>query len=162
MVIGSLISQKSILICFFCLASIACDKGKEVSEYKVKEKIDHYWPRLVASDSLELAQFDVCQLLPGSGWDRAYVVHPYMTLDQLRKLDLNNFSSVEDEFRHFRSSDFQEGFLFVKNQDIVSYSISNRRLNFDNVSSFTKEECQNLLIKRYAPDGTAYFHVALK
>lgn len=158
----SLLAQKYILICFLCLASIACKKQKEVPRYDIEEKITQYWPQLIASDSLELTQFNVCQLLPESDWDRAYIVHPYMTLNNLRKLDLNNFSRIKDEFRHFKYSDFHGGFLFVKNQEIISYSISNRRLSFVNMPSFTKEECQNLLIKRYGAADTTHFYVVLE
>lgn len=111
---------------------------------------------------MRLAAFNVCDLLPASDWDEVYTVAPYTPLSYLKRLNLRNFNKVKEHFRGFKYSDFNVGLLFVKENEIVQYSITSIKLNFSTTSSFSKEDCHNLRLERASKLDTTHFKIVLK
>lgn len=162
MKLGS-ITLKGLFVFWSCFTFISCTSGKEVKRYDIDKKIDEYWPKMLAvgSDSARLAAFHVCDFLPPSGWDKVYTVAPYTPLSHLKRLNLGNYHKVKEHFRGFKYSDFNVGLLFVKENEIVQYSITSIKLNFSTTSFFSKEDCPNLRVERASKSDTTHFKIVL-
>lgn len=155
---------KSALFLSGCLMLVSCNGGSPVEPFDIEKKIDEHWAaiRSAAGDSTQLAAFDICELFPVSGWDKVYTVAPYTPLSHLRELDLDNFHKVKTHFKGFKYSDFNVGLLFVKDNEIVQYSISSIKLNFSTTPFFTKRDCADLRLETASPSDTTHFRVRLK
>lgn len=145
--------MRKLVFLAFCTLIVSCSREPAPQKYDLNGNIAGLLSGHPEKDSLRLVRPDLCALFPQSGWDTAYIVHPFTTSTRLKALDLDNFNQVKKDFRDLAYNDHKVGFLFVQDHRIVFYSMVDRKLDFSSVAAFAREDCTGLHIETKSYEG---------